>query len=72
VIGVCVLADTSIAIAVKPWVNVSDYVAACAEINLAIVDALRSGGVHYPMAINDTIVVNPGRSEDRSRKADAV
>ncbi len=65
VIGVVVLADTSIGIAVKPWVNVPDYVAACAEINRAIVDGLQSGGIHYPMAITDTIVVNAARIEDR-------
>jgi len=61
VIGVSVLADTSIAIAVKPWVNVPDYVAACAEINQAIVEALRTGGVHYPLLINDAVMVNTAR-----------
>jgi small conductance mechanosensitive channel len=61
VIGVSVLTDTSIAIAVKPWVGVPDYVAACAELNQAIVGALRTGGVHYPLLINDDVLVNTAR-----------
>ena len=66
VIGVSVLADTSISIAVRPWVNVPDYVQACIELNRAIVDALRDGGVRYPMSIGDSLAAGVARIEDRS------
>jgi small conductance mechanosensitive channel len=56
VIGVSVLSDTSYNIAVKPWVNVPDYVSACAEINRAIVAALRTGGVQYPMSLGNALI----------------
>lgn len=65
VIGVAVLADTSVKIAIKPWVAVPDYVAACAEINEAVVDALRGAGVQYPARVNDTVIVNAPQLEGR-------
>jgi small conductance mechanosensitive channel len=40
VIGVAVLADSSVSIAARPWVQVSDYGPAGAEINRALVAAL--------------------------------
>jgi malate/lactate dehydrogenase len=48
VIGVSLLADSSINIAVKPWVDISDYVAAGAEINKAIVEAFRQRDISIP------------------------
>lgn len=48
VVGVTVLAHTSIGIAVRPWVNASDYVPAGAEINHAIVEKFVASGVNYP------------------------
>lgn len=48
IIGVKSLGDEGIRIAVKPWVMVTDYVAAGAAINRAIVDELRAVGVDYP------------------------
>ena len=42
------LADSSVHIGVKPWVNVPDYVAACGEINKAIVEAFRSRNIVIP------------------------
>ena len=45
VIGVARLADSSVSVSVKPWVSVDDYGPAAAEINLAIVDALRGRGI---------------------------
>ena len=65
VIGVAVLADTSVRIAIKPWVAVPDYVAAGAEINEGIVAALRGAGVHYPAPANDTVIVGAPRLEAR-------
>lgn len=48
IIGVKSLGDEGIRIAVKPWVMVTDYVAAGAAINRAIVEELRAVGVDYP------------------------
>ncbi len=59
VIGVSVLHDTSITIAVKPWVKVTDYVATIGELNHAIVDAFRVAAITYPNTLNGAIAVNP-------------
>ena len=47
-IGVSVLADSSITVAVKPWTSVSDYGAAGGEINKALVEAFRSKNISIP------------------------
>ena len=48
VIGVRLLADSSINIAVKPWVGVQDYGAAGGEINKSILEAFREHGIVVP------------------------
>jgi small conductance mechanosensitive channel len=48
VIGVRQLADSSINIAVKPWVGVQDYSPAGAEINKSILEAFREHGIVVP------------------------
>jgi small conductance mechanosensitive channel len=48
VVGVTQLADSSINIAVKPWVKVPDYVPAAAEINQAIVEKFRTEKIEIP------------------------
>ena len=57
VVGVSVLADASIGIAVKPWVKVTDYIAAGGEINRAIVERFRAAGVDYPASLREMRVV---------------
>lgn len=47
-IGVSVLADSSINISVRPWTNVADYVPAAASINKAIVEAFRGRNIVIP------------------------
>ncbi|RFC33307.1 MAG: small conductance mechanosensitive channel [Candidatus Nitrotoga sp. SPKER] len=47
-IGVRNLTDSSIGVAVKPWVKASDYGSVGAEINRAIIDKIRAAGVDYP------------------------
>jgi small conductance mechanosensitive channel len=42
------LADSSVSIAVKPWVNVPDYVAATGEINKALVETFRGRNIVIP------------------------
>ena len=48
VIGVRQLADSSINIAVKPWVNVTDYGSAGGEINKSLLEAFREHGIELP------------------------
>jgi small conductance mechanosensitive channel len=48
VIGVRLLADSSINIAVKPWVGVQDYGPAGAEINKSILEEFREHGIEIP------------------------
>lgn len=47
-VGVTSLADSSIHIAVKPWVNVPDYAAATAAINKGVVEKLREAEIEIP------------------------
>jgi small conductance mechanosensitive channel len=48
VIGVTLLADSSVQIAAKPWVAVGDFNAAASEINQAILVAFRSADIAIP------------------------
>lgn len=48
VIGVRLLADSSVNIAVKPWVPVQDYGPAGGEINKSILEAFREHGIVIP------------------------
>jgi small conductance mechanosensitive channel len=57
IFGVAALTDICISIAVKPWVQVPDYVAACGEINHAIVEKFRAAGVYYPAAVQELRLV---------------
>jgi small conductance mechanosensitive channel len=49
VIGISVLADSSIHLAVKPWTSVANFGAAGGEINKAIVEAFRSRKIVIPL-----------------------
>ena len=48
VIGVARLGESAVTLSVRPWVDVGDYGPAGAEINRAMVDALRSRGIAIP------------------------
>jgi small conductance mechanosensitive channel len=48
VIGVRKLADSSIDIAIKPWVGVPDYGPAGAEVNKSVLEAFREHGIAIP------------------------
>src|SRR5208282_4594600 len=48
VVGVTMLADSSINIAIKPWTAVADYGPAQAEIYQAIAEQFRAGGISIP------------------------
>ena len=47
-IQVSTLADSSINIAVKPWVDVENFPLIPSELNKAIVEAFRSKGINIP------------------------
>ena len=57
-VGVSVLADSSIVLAVKPWVKVTDYGAAGAEIYEAILDRFRARQVEIPVPQREIRVLN--------------
>jgi small conductance mechanosensitive channel len=48
IIQVVDLADSSIQIAIKPWVAVTDYIVVVGELNVAIVEELRRRGIVIP------------------------
>ncbi len=48
IVGVTLLADCSINIAVRPWVSVSDYILAQGEIVQAIAEQLRAANISIP------------------------
>jgi small conductance mechanosensitive channel len=47
-VAVRLLGESSIDIAVKPWVKVPDYEVAHGELNQAIVERFRAGGIVIP------------------------
>jgi small conductance mechanosensitive channel len=58
-IGVSSLADSSINVAVKPWVSVADYVPAGAEIYQTIVDTFRREKIEIPFPQREVRMLNP-------------
>ena len=60
VVRVSMLADSSINIAVKPWVPVPDYGAASGEINKAVVEEFRVHGISIPFPQREIRLLNAG------------
>jgi small conductance mechanosensitive channel len=58
IVGVTMLADCSINIAVKPWVKVNDYVLAQGEINQAIAEQLRAANISIPFPQREVRLLN--------------
>lgn len=58
VVGVTMLADSSINIAIKPWVKVDDFVFAQAEINQAIAEELRAANISIPFPQREVRLLN--------------
>ena len=58
VVGVTMLADSSINIAIKPWVKVDDYVFAQAEINQANAEQLRAANISIPFPQREVRLLN--------------
>lgn len=58
VVGVSLLADSSVNIAVKPWVKVEDFVYAQAEINQAVAEQLRAANISIPFPQREVRLLN--------------
>jgi len=58
VVRVSMLADSSINIAVKPWVNVPDFGVAGGEVNKAIVEEFRVRGISIPFPQREVRLLN--------------
>ncbi|CAH2032552.1 mechanosensitive ion channel family protein [Trichlorobacter ammonificans] len=48
-VQVAALAESSVAIGVRPWVNVSDYGAAISELNTVLLETFRNRGITIPV-----------------------
>jgi len=58
IVGVTMLADSSINIAIKPWTSVDDYVLAQVEINQAIAERLRAANISIPFPQREVRLLN--------------
>lgn len=58
IVGVTMLADSSINIAIKPWTKVSDFVFAQAEINQAVAEQLRAANISIPFPQREVRMLN--------------
>ena len=59
-VGVTMLADSSINIALKPWTSVADYAAAQTEIYQDIIEQFRTNNVQIPFPQRDVrMITNP-------------
>lgn len=58
IVGVTLLADSSINIAVKPWIKVEDYIPAQVEINQAIAEQLRAANISIPFPQREVRLLN--------------
>jgi small conductance mechanosensitive channel len=74
VVGVSELADSSVEIAVKPWVQVNDYGAASAEINQAILEQFRAKRIEMPFPQREIRLLNPNgeRLPDRAQSPGSI
>jgi small conductance mechanosensitive channel len=58
VVGVSLLGDSSVTIAVKPWVSVDDFVATGPEINQAILERFRAQQIEIPFPQREIRLLN--------------
>jgi len=59
-VGIKALGDSSVEIAVKPWVSVAEFGAASAEINQAILEVFKTKGIEMPFPQREIRILNPG------------
>jgi small conductance mechanosensitive channel len=60
VVGVIMLADSSINISARPWTAVNDFVLAQTEINQAIAEQLRAANISIPFPQCEVRLLNNG------------
>mgnify|MGYP003345304665 CR=1 FL=1 len=66
VIQVAMLADSSIDIAIRPWVPVLEYGAAMGDVNAAVLEAFRARGIDMPFPQREVrLVGGPGATDAR-------
>jgi small conductance mechanosensitive channel len=58
IVGVTLLADSSINIAIRPWTKVEDFIPAQAEINQAIAEQLRAANISIPFPQREVRLLN--------------
>ncbi len=58
IVGVTMLGDSSINIAIKPWTSMDDFVAAQAEIYQAIIEQFRAGNISIPFPQREVRMIN--------------
>ena len=61
-VGVTSLGDSSVFLAIKPWVAVTDFGPAGAEINLAVLEGFRLKGIEIPFPQREIRLLNPESS----------
>jgi small conductance mechanosensitive channel len=59
VVGIAALSESSITLAIKPWVNVDDFVPAQAEIYQAVIESFRGRKIDIPAPRRDVLLLNP-------------
>ena len=62
-IGIKLLADSSIVLAVNPWTTVKDFGPAGGELNKAIVERFRDAGIEIPFPQREIRVLNAGAAQ---------
>ncbi|MGD0350650.1 MAG: mechanosensitive ion channel family protein [Verrucomicrobiota bacterium] len=58
IVGVTLLADSSINIAIRPWTKVEDFIPAQVEINQAIAEQLRAANISIPFPQREVRLLN--------------
>jgi small conductance mechanosensitive channel len=72
VIGITLLGDSSVTIAIKPWVSIDDFVATGPEINQVVLERFRARQIEIPFPQRQIRLLNgPNTSGDISVRADA-
>lgn len=63
IVGVSELADSSVNLAIRPWVKVGDYGAAAAEINQRVLEEFRRAGIEIPFPQREIRILNGGATK---------
>ena len=58
IVGVTLLADSSINIAIRPWTKVDDFIPAQVEINQAVAEQLRAANISIPFPQREVRLLN--------------